>query len=140
MYRPGEVVTGNAVITSRGSNSHGGIVLRVEGSVQLQLSPNTVGLLESLSSTMKPVSLISITKDILAPGKFQDGKTTIPFEFKLAPSGPRPLLDTYHGVYICVQYMITVEVQRGSLFGQAMKESTEFIVEVPVSPSKPQHR
>jgi hypothetical protein len=103
-------VTGNAVVTSKGSHSHGGILLKVEGTVQLQLSPNNVGLLESLSSTMKPIGLISIAKEILPAGKFADGKTSVPFEFKLNPSGPRPLLDTYHGVYICVQYMLTVEV------------------------------
>ena len=125
-------------------------MIKVEGTVQLQLSPNSVGLLESLSNTMKPIGLISLTKEILAPGKFADGKTSVPFEFKLSPSGPRPLLETYHGVYICVQYMLTIEVkpfplylpiifdlsiakvQRGSLFSQAMQESTEFIVEVPV--------
>ena len=93
-----------------------------------------MGLLESLSSTAKPIGLISIIKEILEPGKFNDGKNSVPFEFKLAPSGPRQLVDTYHGVYICVQYMLAVEVQRGSLFGQGMTESTEFIVEVPVIP------
>ena len=146
-------MTGNAVISSKGSHSHGGVILKVEGTVQLQLSPNSVGLLESLSSTMKPVGLISLTKEVLAAGKFSDGKTSVPFEFKLNPSGPRPLLETYHGVYICVQYMLTIEVmlacvvpepilpitpakaqvQRGSLFSQGMQECTEFIVEVPVS-------
>jgi hypothetical protein len=151
VYRPGETVSGHAVINAKGSHSHGGVMIKVEGTVQLQLSPNSVGLLESLSSTMKPIGLISFTKEILAPGKFVDGKTSVPFEFKLNPSGPRRLLETYHGVYICVQYMLTIEVnhptcfsprkrvihvtmqvQRGSLFSQAMQEITEFIVEVPV--------
>jgi len=124
-------VTGNAVVTSRGGQSHGGVAIKVDGTVQLQLSPNNVGILESLSASIKPVGLVSYTKDVIGPGKFPDGKTSVPFEFKLAASGPRPLVETYHGVNICVQYMLSVEVQRGSIFGQTLQETTEFIVEVP---------
>ncbi len=41
------------------------------------------------------------------------------------------LYDTYHGVYVNVQYMITVDMQRG-MMAKNMKKSKEFIVEVEV--------
>jgi len=40
------------------------------------------------------------------------------------------LLESYHGVYINTQYVLTVEVRRGML-AKNMKRSVEFILEVP---------
>lgn len=89
MYRQGDLVEGQAIISTRGGQSHGGIKLTVEGGVSLQLSANTVGLFEAFSSSVKPVSLLSVGKDLQGPGKLLDGQTLVPFSFTLQPSSNR---------------------------------------------------
>ncbi|EKX36926.1 down syndrome critical region protein 3, partial [Guillardia theta CCMP2712] len=124
-----EVVAGQAILTTGGSWSHNGILLKVEGIVNLHLSANAVGLFEAFSSTIKPLQLMALSKEVQPAGKLAEGKIAIPFEFKLQQTGTRPLLDTYHGVYISVQYNLTVEMLKSGMFGQNLMETTEFIVE-----------
>jgi len=131
VYEPGETVSGQATVSTQGGLAHSGIHLKVEGAVSLQLSANAVGLFEAFSSNLKPIQLIVLSKEVKPSGKLGDGQIAIPFEFTLAPIAGKTLLDTYHGVYICVQYTLTVEVLKSGLFGQTMQETTEFIVEVP---------
>mmetsp|Transcript_3977 Transcript_3977/g.7818 ORF Transcript_3977/g.7818 Transcript_3977/m.7818 type:complete len:302 (-) Transcript_3977:69-974(-) len=133
VYQQGDMVQGEVTIVSRGGGmTHGGVVLKVDGAVSMSLSTNSVGLFEAFSSNIKPASLMIVSVELLKPGKLGDGVSTIPFSFPLQPTTPtRPLLDTYHGVYICIQYTLTIDVAKSGLFGQPLHESTEFIVEVP---------
>lgn len=86
----------------------------VEGSVTLQLSARSIGLFEAFYSSLKPVQLMSNEFEVCPSGKFAAGVTEIPFEFVLRPSPGEELFDTYHGVYVNVQYMITANMQRSS--------------------------
>lgn len=84
----------------------------VEGSVQLQLSARSIGLFEAFYSSLKPVQLINSEFEVCPGGKFASGVTEIPFEFILKPNQGEELFDTYHGVYVNVQYMITANMAR----------------------------
>merc|ERR1719150_751037 len=73
------------------------------------------------------MTLVKSEFDIKKPGKFTLGKTEIPFEFPLKALPGLKLAETYHGVYISVQYLITVEMTR-SMLAKNIKRSCEFIV------------
>jgi hypothetical protein len=68
----------------------------------------------------------------LPAGKVGRGVTEFPFEFPLQAVQDR-LYDTYHGVYINVQYSVNIEIQRGLLQGSALQMSSEFIVQAPIA-------
>lgn len=61
-------------------------------------------------------------------GKFPPGTTDIPFVFDLQGDRSRVLYETYHGVFINIQYFIKVEMKRG-LLAKDLEKSCEFIVE-----------
>lgn len=60
-----------------------------------------------------------------------DGYSEFPFEFKLEPSGSHKLQETYHGVYVSIEYSIVVDLKR-ALLSKALKKMIQFIVEVEV--------
>jgi len=60
-------------------------------------------------------------------GKFPGGTHEIPFEFPLKALPGYKLAETYHGVYISVSYLISVEMTR-SMLAKNLKRSCEFIV------------
>jgi len=130
VYHPGEVVAGVVVISSKNAFSHNGITLVMEGSVSLQLSAKSVGLWEAFNNAIKPIQLVHLTAEIAKTGKFPSGTTEIPFEFKLEPLvGQDQLYETYHGVFVNIQYNLRCECARGML-AKNMQKTLEFIVEV----------
>lgn len=65
-------------------------------------------------------------------GKLPSGTTEIPFVFDLQGDRSGVLYETYHGVYISIQYFIKVEMKRGIL-AKDLEKTCEFIVEHSVS-------
>merc|ERR1711934_709666 len=126
----GDKVSGVVVVNSKGSMSHNGIKLKAEGDVQLQLSARSVGVFEAFYNSLKPIQLLDISIDVAKSGKIPDGFTELPFEFKLDPLPDVKLQETYHGVFVNIQYVITVDLIRPVLFKNLQKK-LEFIVEVP---------
>lgn len=59
-----------------------------------------------------------------------DGVTELPFEFRLEPLAGQQLQETYHGIYVNVQYLITADLT-GSLLGRNLQEILLFFVECP---------
>lgn len=59
-----------------------------------------------------------------------DGVTELPFEFKLEPLAGQQLQETYHGIYVNVQYLLTADLV-GSLLGRNLQEVLLFFVECP---------
>jgi len=127
VYSPTEVVTGCVIVKTPNGTNHTGIKMTVEGAVTLQLSPRSVGIFEALYNSIKPLILIRNEFDIKKSGKFKAGTHEIPFEFPLKALPGLKLAETYHGVYISVQYLITVEMTR-SMLAKNIKRSCEFIV------------
>lgn len=115
-------------MSSNGELQHQGITLVVDGAVTLQLSAKSVGLFEAFYNSLKPIHLINYTLEISKPGKLPSGKTEIPFEVPLKPKGNKILYETYHGVFINVQYSIKVDIKR-SILSKDLQKQIEFIVE-----------
>lgn len=65
------------------------------------------------------------------PGKIPAGMTDIPFEFPLKPRSGRSLYETYHGVFVNIQYLVKAELKRSFLSKDLLK-TQEFIVEYKV--------
>jgi hypothetical protein len=74
---------------------------------------------------------MSCLLEVAAPGKLPAGQTEIPFEFPLRARGSRPLYETYHGVFVSIQYTLKCELKRSFLAKDVFKVS-EFIVEYKV--------
>lgn len=104
----------------------------LEGNVQLQLSAKSVGLFEAFYNSVKPIQLLSYSVDLAKPGKFEDGDTEIPFEFALEPLSGQQLFETYHGVFVNIQYLLKVDMPRG-MMAKNLQKTVEFIVEMKVN-------
>ena len=131
VYTPGQTVSG--VVTVHGNGAalpHEGISLVAEGAASLQLSAKSVGLFEAFYSSIKPVQLLAHSQDLQPAGKLPDGGVDFDFEIPLTPTSGEKLLESYHGVFVNIQYVLTVEVRRGML-SKNLKRSIEFIVEAP---------
>lgn len=59
------------------------------------------------------------------------GVTEIPFIFTLEGKSGKTLYETYHGVFVNIQYFIKVNMKRG-LLAKDIEKSCEIIVEYPV--------
>jgi len=130
VYHPGEIVSGFVVINSNKKLSHNGIKLTMDGIVELQLSARSVGMWEAFNNALKPIPLVHLVAQVSPPGKLPAGRTEFPFEFKLEPLvGQERLFETYHGVFVNIQYNLRCECIRGML-AKNLTKSLEFIVEI----------
>lgn len=138
VYRPGDSVSGHILLNSASSFSHNGVQLDLEGTIGLQLSAKSVGLFEAFYSSMKPVTIIAKSETLSKGAKCDKGQTKLEFAFELVPDTGK-LNETYHGVYINIQYTLAVHLKMG-MMTQDVKKSIEFIVEIPEKsalPAKP---
>ncbi|XP_061104852.1 vacuolar protein sorting-associated protein 26C isoform X2 [Conger conger] len=99
----------------------------MEGIVNLQLSSKSVGVFEAFYNSVKPIQLITSNIEVVKPGKVPGGKTEIPFEFPLNVKGNKVLYETYHGVFVNIQYTLRCDMKR-SLLAKDLSKSCEFMV------------
>lgn len=78
--------------------------------------------------TPQPVQLMSCSLEIARAGRFSGGVTEIPFEAPVTPLLNRVLYESYHGVFINVQYLLKVVLKRNFL-NKDVHKSLEFVVE-----------
>eukprot|EP01129_Flabellula_baltica_P009817 TRINITY_DN4081_c0_g1_i1.p1 TRINITY_DN4081_c0_g1~~TRINITY_DN4081_c0_g1_i1.p1 ORF type:complete len:293 (-),score=60.18 TRINITY_DN4081_c0_g1_i1:19-897(-) len=133
IYRPGDVVQGVIVVTSRSGLSHNGITITLTGAVELTVSARSVGLFDAFYNSLKPVPLVDLSSSIEG-GKVK-GSVEYPFEFILQPLSGQELFETYHGVYVNVEYTLQADLKAG-FFGKNLSTDLEFLVElepVPIS-------
>jgi hypothetical protein len=128
VYREGDTLRGVVVVNTKGDLQHQGINLYMEGSVSLQLSAKSVGLFEAFYNSLKPIQILDYNLELVKPGKVPGGGTEIPFEFPLRPKEGKSLYETYHGVFVNIQYVLRCEVRR-SLLAKDLTKHQEFIVE-----------
>eukprot|EP00040_Diaphanoeca_grandis_P014210 m.71931 g.71931 ORF g.71931 m.71931 type:complete len:296 (-) comp24407_c0_seq1:98-985(-) len=128
VYRDGDLVQGVVVIKSKDSFSHQGISLSIDGNVSLQLSAKSVGLFEAFYNSLKPIQLVNYNVELSKSGKMPKGETEIPFEIPLKPKPGQTCYETYHGVFVNIQYIIKCEMKRGA-FTKDVVKAIEFIVE-----------
>ncbi|TRZ02387.1 hypothetical protein DNTS_003246, partial [Danionella cerebrum] len=127
VYREGEHLCGLVLIQSRDALAHQGITLSLEGLVNLTLSGKSVGVFEAFYNSVKPVQLIHSSMELVKAGKLPSGRTEIPFEFHLVPKNNRELYESYHGVFINIQYMLRCDLRR-SLLNKDLSKTCEFMV------------
>ncbi|XP_030648651.1 vacuolar protein sorting-associated protein 26C isoform X1 [Chanos chanos] len=127
VYHEAEVVAGVVVILSKEAVQHQGITLTMEGVVNLQLSSKSVGVFEAFYNSVKPIQLITSNIEVVKPGKVPGGKTEIPFEFPLQVKSNKVLYETYHGVFVNIQYTLRCDMKR-SLLAKDLSKTCEFIV------------
>uniref|UniRef100_A0A6B2LC96 Vacuolar protein sorting-associated protein 26C n=1 Tax=Arcella intermedia TaxID=1963864 RepID=A0A6B2LC96_9EUKA len=130
IYKPGDKVSGNLVIQSKGSFAHSGITIQMAGSVTLQLSAKSVGLFEAFYNSLKPIQMVDYTTTIEKSGNIKDGLTEIPFEFELKGLDGQELYETYHGVYVNIAYSLKADLIR-KFIGKNLTKTVEFLVELP---------
>lgn len=123
-----EKVQGAVVVSSKSDISHNGIALVMEGSVNLQLSAKSVGLFEAFYNSLKPVQVLSVVLEVAPAGKLPAGTTELPFEIPLKAKESLKLYETYHGVFVNIQYTLKVDMQRPML-QKTLTKTIEFIIE-----------
>ncbi|XP_063959852.1 vacuolar protein sorting-associated protein 26C-like [Lytechinus pictus] len=128
IYNEGDVLAGVIVIQTKTEFQHQGITLVADGSVNLQLSSKSVGHFEAFYNSIKPIQLLTVSLNAAKPGKIPAGKTEIPFEVPLKAKLNKTLYETYHGVFVNVQYTLKAQVKR-SLLAKDLVKTTEFIIE-----------
>ena len=75
-----------------------------------------------------PCPTASTWRLICTNGSLLPGETEIPFEIPLKPKPGQTCYETYHGVFVNIQYVMKVEMKRGA-FSKDVNKSIEFIVE-----------
>lgn len=135
VYLEGETVAGVILLVCKEPLQHHGISLSMEGVVNLQLSSKSVGVFEAFYNSVKPIQLISSNIEVAKAGKIPGGKTEIPFEFPLHTKGNKVLYETYHGVFVNIQYTLRCDMKR-SLLAKDLSRSCEFIVHCQPQKSK----
>ncbi|KAJ9576953.1 hypothetical protein L9F63_006479, partial [Diploptera punctata] len=134
VYHEGERITGVIFVQSNSDIKHDGISLTMEGTVNLQLSAKNVGIFEAFYNS--PIQLVSCTLEVAAAGKIPAGKTEIPFEFPLTPRPNKTLYETYHGVFVNIQYLLKCEMKRNFLAKDLTKVAYFFVEYKPSSCEK----
>ncbi|KAJ0172840.1 hypothetical protein K1T71_011979 [Dendrolimus kikuchii] len=133
VYHEGETIAGVVVIDSNSDVRHEGLTLTMEGCVNLQLNTKNVGILDAFSSNIKPLNLINTCIELVPPGKIPTGITEIPFEMPLrarqavSPGYPG-LLETYHGVFVNIMYILKCSMKR-SFLNKPLNVTCQFFVQ-----------
>ncbi|CAF1063897.1 unnamed protein product [Adineta steineri] len=127
-YNENDIIQGTVIISSPSSFKHNGISITVDGSVQLHLSGKSVGVFEAFYNSTKPVTLINQTIELAKPGQISNVKTEIPFQVQLKGKPNKPLYETYHGVFVNIQYFLRVDVKR-TFLSKDMSKQMEFNVQ-----------
>ncbi|XP_066148411.1 vacuolar protein sorting-associated protein 26C [Euwallacea fornicatus] len=128
VYSEGENISGIIVISSNSDFKHDGIILTVEGCVNLQISSKNVGVLEAFYNSVKPIQLVNIICDVSTPGRVPSGITEIPFQIPLKAKPNRVLYETYHGVYVNISYSIRCDIKR-SFLSKDLQRCQQFLVQ-----------
>uniref|UniRef100_A0A4W4FPE6 VPS26 endosomal protein sorting factor C n=1 Tax=Electrophorus electricus TaxID=8005 RepID=A0A4W4FPE6_ELEEL len=84
-----------------------------------------------------PIQLINSNIEVAKPGKVPGGKTEIPFEFPLQVKGNKVLYETYHGVFVNIQYTLRCDMRR-PLLAKDLSKTCEFMLHCQPQKSKVQ--
>lgn len=144
VYRPDEPIQGKIVVTLTSSISHQGIRISLNGTANLQVRGGMTGVIESLYTAVKPISIVTKSTEVRSSGRLGAGRTEIPFSVILSSRDNdrnEIFYETFHGANISIQYLITADIMRGYLH-KSLSATMEFIIEsakknlqvTPVSP------
>ncbi|XP_059216529.1 vacuolar protein sorting-associated protein 26C [Stomoxys calcitrans] len=130
IYYENDVLVGCVHFSCPSEAKHDGISLSLEGIVNLQLSNSkSVGLLDAFYNSLKPIQLLNSTIDLSAPGKLNAGNTEFHFEFPLkCNKEPKVLYETYHGLFININYQLRCDVKR-SFLAKSLQKTQQFCIQ-----------
>ena len=104
-YTEGERMRGVINIKTQGHPIyHNSIMLDFEGVIKAQLSVRSVGALDSLISQINPQTLAKFSCNVVPAGDILENEIEYPFDIPVQSVEGMPILESYTGVYICVQY------------------------------------
>lgn len=67
--------------------------------------------------------------ELMPSGKLPMGTTELPFEFPLiCPKEPKILYETYHGVFVTIQYILKCDVKR-SFLAKSVQKLQQFYIQ-----------
>ncbi|GAB0090840.1 Down syndrome critical region protein 3 homolog [Sergentomyia squamirostris] len=129
IYHEQETLRGVVSVNCSTETKHDGIYLNQEGVVNLQLSNKNVGIFEAFYNSVKPIQLLNLQLELSPPGKLPPGKTEFCFEFPLTcKKEPAMLYETYHGVFVNINYMLKCEMRR-SFLAKSVQKQQEFMIQ-----------
>uniref|UniRef100_A0A1B0CDV2 Vacuolar protein sorting-associated protein 26C n=1 Tax=Lutzomyia longipalpis TaxID=7200 RepID=A0A1B0CDV2_LUTLO len=129
IYHEEEALRGIVTVNCSTETKHDGIFLTMEGVVNLQLSNKNVGIFEAFYNSVKPIQLLNLQLELAPAGKLPAGRTDFSFEFPLVcRKEPRILYETYHGVFVNINYMLRCEIRR-SFLAKSVQKQQEFMIQ-----------
>ncbi|ALC45131.1 CG4074 [Drosophila busckii] len=134
VYYENEMLVGCVQFQCPAETKHEGIQLTLDAIVNLQLSTKTVGLFDALYNSVKPITLLQNSLELSAPGKLSAGNSEFHFELPLVcKKEPRRLYETYHGIFISINYQLKCDVKRNFL-GKSLQKVQQFCVQYKPNP------
>lgn len=78
IYHQGEYIGGFILIHNKYELKHGGILLAMDGVVEINTNLKAINLMDTFTSSNKVIKLVDFTYELVAPGRLQPGRTKIP--------------------------------------------------------------
>lgn len=124
-----ETVSGLVQIHCPTEAKHDGITATIDGTVNLLLGNKSVGIIEAFTNSVKPIQLLNVTLPLASAGKLPQGISEIAFEFPLAcTKEPKKLYETYHGIFVNVNYVIKCDIKR-SFLAKSIQKVQQFVIQ-----------
>lgn len=134
LYRPNEMVEGSVVVHAKKGWSHKGLKLISTGT--MFVSTSRPGIITD-ETVLRKFPIHQFEKELTSAGSFPDGATEVPFQFEVKNKEGEELLESYHGVYISVVYVIHVECERSmmslKISNKTLIREMEYVLEIPVT-------
>ena len=127
-YKPGEDLNGLVIIDCSSDLNHNGLTLTFEGNIKFQINSKTDWQFESFSNTFKNIQILYNSCVLVKAGKFPAGVVEIPFAFPIEPIGGRTLYESYHGVFVNIQYMLRCDMKR-PLLSKDLQRVSECVIQ-----------
>lgn len=99
------------------------------------MGSKSVGIIDAFSNSARPMQLLFSEQQLVAPGKLPQGVSELAFEFNLMPPRePHRLYETYHGIFVNINYMVKCDIKR-SFLAKSIQKTQQFVVQY--KPEKP---
>lgn len=116
-------------------SKHDGITATIDGTVNLMLGNKSVGIIEAFTNSAKPIQLLNVSLPLASAGKLPQGISELAFEFPLnCTKEPKKLYETYHGIFVNVNYVIKCDIKR-SFLAKSIQKVQQFVIQY--RPEKP---
>lgn len=129
LFQLQESISGLLQIHCPTETKHDGIVVTIEGLVNLMLGNKSTGIFEPFSNSIKPFQLLSGAVQLAGAGKLPQGFSELAFEFPLqCTKEPKILYETYHGIFININYSIKCDIKR-SFLAKSVQKTQQFVIQ-----------